>query len=101
MVLGACFKMEKKIPRTIGNQILPLKYGFGIGYGIGQKYQPIWVWISVLDLNQNSSFGRTLHSCNNASSEMVSTSQSIIYYVFVKIVATDVFWGHETVCNMA
>ena len=32
---------------------------FGIGYDIGQKYQPILV--SVLDLNQNSGFGRTLH----------------------------------------
>ena len=34
--------------------------GFGIGYGIGRKYQPIWVLVSVLDLNQNSGFGRTL-----------------------------------------
>ena len=65
--------MIEKISHTIDNYIFPLKYGFGIGYGIGQKYQPIWVWISVLDLNQNSSFGRTLHSCNNAYSEMVST----------------------------
>ena len=35
-----------------------MKCGFGIGYGIGQKYQPIWV--SVSDLKQNSGFGRTL-----------------------------------------
>ena len=36
-----------------------LKYGsFGIGYGIGRKYQPIWV--SVVDLNQISGFGRSL-----------------------------------------
>ena len=34
--------------------------GFGIGYGIGQKYPPIWVLVSVSDLNQNSGFGRTL-----------------------------------------
>ena len=30
--------MMEKIPHPIGNQILPLKCGFGIGYGIGQKY---------------------------------------------------------------
>jgi hypothetical protein len=42
----------------IGNWIFPLKFGFGIGYGIGRKYRPIWV--SVLDLNQNSGFGPTL-----------------------------------------
>ena len=48
--------MEKKIPDAIGNQILPLKCSFGIRYGIGRKYLPIW----VSDLNQNSGFGRTL-----------------------------------------
>ena len=50
--------MMKKIPRTIGNQIFSLKCGFGIGYGIGRMYRPVWV--SVSDLNQNSGFGRTL-----------------------------------------
>ena len=49
--------MMKNIPRTIGNQIFSLKCGFGSD--IGQKYSPIWVL--VLDLNQNSGFGRTLH----------------------------------------
>ena len=34
--------------------------GFGIGYGIGRKYQPIRVSVSVSDLNQNSGFGRSL-----------------------------------------
>ena len=33
---------------------------FGIGYGISLKYWPIWVSVSVLDLNQNSGFGRSL-----------------------------------------
>ena len=37
-----------------------MKCGFGISYGIGQKYQPIWVSVFVSDLNQNSGFGRTL-----------------------------------------
>ena len=45
---------------NICNKILPLNYGFGIDYGIGQKYLPIWVSVSVSDLNQNSGFGRTL-----------------------------------------
>ena len=42
--------------------ILSFKCGFGIGYSIGQKYQPIWVSVSVLvsDLNQIYGFGRTL-----------------------------------------
>ena len=51
--------MMEKIPHAIGNQILPLKCSFGIGYGIGRKYLPIWVWVSVSDLNQNSGFGLT------------------------------------------
>ena len=32
-------------------------------YGIGGKYQPILVSVSVLDLNQNSGFGHTLVVC--------------------------------------
>ena len=52
--------MMEKILDTIVTYILPLKYGFGIGYGIGQKYPPIWVSVSVSDLNQNSGFGPTL-----------------------------------------
>ena len=50
--------MIEKIPHIIGNQIFLLKCGFGIGYNISRKYRPISV--SVLDLNQNSGFGRTL-----------------------------------------
>ena len=49
---------DGKIPHTIGTLIFPLICGFGIGYSIGQKYRPIWA--SVLDLYQNSVFGRTL-----------------------------------------
>ena len=41
---------------------LPLKCGFSISYGIDQKYRPIWVSVSVLDLNKNSGFGPTLPS---------------------------------------
>ena len=52
--------MMEKIPHTIGNYILPLKCGFDIGYGISQKYRPIWVLVLVSDQNQNSGFGRTL-----------------------------------------
>ena len=39
--------MIEKILHTIGNLIFPLKCGFGIGYGIGRKYQPIWISVSV------------------------------------------------------
>ena len=35
--------MVKKIPHTICNQIFPFKCGFGIGYGFGRKYRPIWI----------------------------------------------------------
>ena len=34
--------------------------GFGIGFGIGRKYQPITVSVSVSGRNQNSGFGRSL-----------------------------------------
>ena len=52
--------MVKKILRIIGNQTFSLKFGFGIGYGIGRKYRPIRVSVLVSDLNQNSGFGRSL-----------------------------------------
>ena len=43
---------------TIMVKFCETQCSFGIGYGIGRKYLPIWV--SVLNLNQNSGFGRTL-----------------------------------------
>ena len=52
--------MMKKIPHTIANQIFSLNCGFGTGYGIGQKYGPIWVSVLVLDINQNRGFSCTL-----------------------------------------
>ena len=52
--------MIEKNPHAIGNQILPLKCSFSIGYGIGRKYLPTWVSVLVLDRNQNSGFGCTL-----------------------------------------
>ena len=36
--------------------------GFGIGFGIGRKYRPITVSVSVSGRNQNGGFGRSL-SC--------------------------------------
>ena len=55
----------KKIPRTIGNQIFSLICGFVIGYSMGWKYWPIWVTVSVSNLNQNSGLGHTLwHACH-------------------------------------
>ena len=53
--------MMEKIPHVIGKQILSLKCGLGIGYGISQKYWLIWVSVSVLDLKQNTD-GRALIS---------------------------------------
>ena len=44
----------------IPHKIFSLKCSFGIGYGIGRKYLPILVSVSVSDLNQNNGFGRTL-----------------------------------------
>ena len=35
--------------------------GFGIGFGIGRKYRPITVSVSVLGRNQNGGFGRSLN----------------------------------------
>ena len=49
--------MKGKMP----HEIFPLKFSFSIGYGIGPKYLPIWVLVSVLNLNQNSGFIRTLN----------------------------------------
>ena len=46
--------MIEQIPHTIGNYIFPLKCGFSIGYGIDQKYQPIWVSVLASDLIQAS-----------------------------------------------
>ena len=66
--------MIEKIPHTIGNQIFPLKSGFG--YGIGRKYRPIWVSVSVSDLNQNRGFGRTLH-CLDVLKLMLPNTQVV------------------------
>ena len=52
--------IDKKKPNAIGNEILHSKCSFGIGYGIGQKYLPIWVSVSVSDRNHYCDFGRTL-----------------------------------------
>jgi hypothetical protein len=52
--------MMEKIPHTIDKYTFCWKYGFGIGYGTGQKYPPIWVAVSVSNLDQNRGFGRTL-----------------------------------------
>ena len=52
----------EKISQTMGNKIFSLKCGFGIGYSIGWKYLPIWISVSVFDLNQNRGFGRTLET---------------------------------------
>ena len=49
-----------KITHTIDNYIFPLKWGFGIGYGIGRKYRQMRVLVSLSDLNQNIDFGHTL-----------------------------------------
>ena len=61
--------MMKKIPPSISNYILYLKCGFGIGYGIGRKYWPMWVLVSVSDLNQNG-LGRTLVDNANDHKEL-------------------------------
>ena len=52
--------MMEKMPHTISNYIFPSRCGFIIG----QKYHPIWVSVSVLDLKDNSGFGHTLLSAN-------------------------------------
>ena len=48
-----------EIPKT--GTVFSRSSGFGIGYGIGRKYRPIRVSVSVSDRNQNSGFGRSLH----------------------------------------
>ena len=63
LVLGALL-WWKKYPVLL---VTTLKCGFGICYGIGRKYWPIWVSVLVLDLNQNSGFGRTLIQAINVA----------------------------------
>ena len=74
--------MIEKIPHTIGNKIFPLKCGFGIGYGIGYgigwKYCPIWVSVSVSDLNQNSGFSLTLEEDDMGIQVWIS----LIYFLY-------------------
>ena len=68
--------MMKKIASYSSYQILPLKCGFGIGYDIGREYWPIWVSVSVSELNQNDGFGRTLPT---AKSSMKKASVKATY----------------------
>ena len=49
--------------------------GFGIGYSIGRKYQPIWVSVLVLDRNQNSGF------CRSLVDPVISTGRGIMNLV--------------------
>ena len=49
--------------------------GYGISYGIGQKDQPIWVSVSVMDQNQNSDFGRTLEKGRKPSQAKLKITQ--------------------------
>ena len=58
--------MMEKIPLDIGNYILFLNCGFVIDSNISGKYQPIWVSVLILDLNQNSGFDRTLCGTNSS-----------------------------------
>ena len=58
--------------------------GFSIGYGIDQKYQPIWVSASVSDLNQDSDFGRTLF-------------QSPIFTLFDKFVKVQLYRHQKSI----
>ena len=83
--------MFEKIPHTIDNKIFPLKCGidygicFGISYGIGYsfswKYRPIWVLVSVSDLNHNSGFSRTLG--NSLEKDDLEIRVGISFYIFL------------------
>jgi hypothetical protein len=48
--------------------------------GIGQRYRPIWVWVSVLDLNQNSGLGHTLISCSSDAKNYEYFSEKCVYF---------------------
>ena len=78
--------MIEKIPHTIGNKIFPLKCGFAIGYdigyGIGWKYRPIWVSVSVSDLNQNSGFSRILSISLEEDDMGIQVWISLIYFLY-------------------
>ena len=69
--------MMEKIPHIIGKWILPLRCGLGICYSIGRKYRPMWVSVTVLDLNQNSGFGRTLEATASSHRHVISKIQPL------------------------
>ena len=56
--------MEKNTPHSLSMFITTSELcGFGIGFGIGRKYRPITVSVSVSGRNQNGGFGRSLITC--------------------------------------
>ena len=61
MVLGACFKVEKNTP-YYREPDFPFEMWFlsRLWYRL-KKYQPIWISVPILDLNQNNGFSRALH----------------------------------------
>ena len=71
------FRIEK-IPHTTFH----LKCGFGIGYGMGWKCRPIWISVSVSNLNQSSGFGRTL--CNSHCKSQGLNSETVIYHFLLQ-----------------
>ena len=100
-----------------------MKCGFGIGYGIGRKYLPIWVLVSVSDLNQNSGFSRSLilsqflsqkkkekkngfniRNTNNhevcipsISSILLAVPKSVLSYSF--LIITSLYVAMQCLCN--
>ena len=69
LVLGALLRW-KNITLSV-TRFLPLKCGFWLITVFAQKYQPFWLSVSVLDLNQNSGFGHTLGLCQYSTLEVV------------------------------
>ena len=77
----------EKIPQTLYVCVfnLILKFGgFGIGYSIGRKYQPIRVSVSILDLNQKSGFGHSLFHQRNDKILMDRASLTSCIQVFIE-----------------
>ena len=78
-----------------------MKCGFSVGYGIIWKYWPLWISVSVLDLNQNSGFSRTLLFSNTPQNSAITYGYSILPSKHIALLEISTWWKNQKCLSLA